>query len=317
MQIHPDVPDGLLADQGRLRQLVMNLVGNAIKFTSAGEVLVEVSLASATEDAVVLHFAVRDTGVGIPPDKIDRVFLAFEQADASITRKFGGTGLGLAISQRLVELMHGRLWVESTPGAGSTFHFTVRAQLADLPLGPRPGRGREQLRNLRVLVVDDNRTNRVVLDEILRSWEMRCTTAADGQEALDLVHAAHRAGDPFALVITDAHMPEMDGFTLAERLKPDRDLHGAVVVMLSSGDRADDLERYAQAGIAAHLMKPVKQSELFDAIAALSGVRTPHESAAADDAASPGGARSRSCWPKTAWSTRSWPLVCWSGPATA
>jgi signal transduction histidine kinase/DNA-binding response OmpR family regulator/HPt (histidine-containing phosphotransfer) domain-containing protein len=265
--VQPQAPEGLRADAGRIRQVIVNLVGNAVKFTEKGEIGIDASLLHLNENVAEIHFQVRDTGAGIPAEKLGKIFEAFEQADVSTTRRFGGAGLGLAISRRLVELLGGRLWAESELGVGSVFHFTIRAELHDaIPPRPTPGKC-ERLRGLKTLIVDDNATNRLVLEEILNSWDMRPSTAGGAQEALLLVRAAHEAGQPFSLVITDANMPEMDGFMLAESLKTDRDLHGAVVLMISSGDRARDDQRCQQAGVARYLMKPVKQSELFDAIA--------------------------------------------------
>jgi len=266
-EIAPDVPDGLVGDVGRLRQIVVNLVGNAIKFTERGEVVVSVDCAARRGDQVELHFAVRDTGIGIPPEKISRIFQAFEQADTSTTRRFGGTGLGLTISSRLVESMGGRIWVESRVGAGSTFHFTaVFTVRYDEVREPERGLV-PPLEGLKVLIVDDNATNRLILAEIVRNWRMRSATAAGTDEALAAIAAAEAAGDPFRLILTDAHMPGRDGFALVEELRRRGAAQGVPIMMLTSGDHRDDLTRCEELAIARHLIKPIKQSELFDAIA--------------------------------------------------
>ncbi|MFN0020666.1 MAG: response regulator [Pirellulaceae bacterium] len=265
--IHSDVPDSLIGDPSRLRQVVVNLVGNAIKFTEQGEVVLMVRSESATNEEGLLHFSVSDTGIGIAQDKLDRIFLPFEQADASTTRKYGGTGLGLAISTRIVRLMGERLWAESQPGLGSTFHFTARFPLAkELPSKP-PSLKPEVVHDIRALVVDDNATNRLILDEMLRSWGMVPATVADAKAAMESLHKARLANQPFRLVIADVHMPNVDGFTLVDWIKQDRDLRDTLVVMLTSGAHPGDQNRCKELGVAAHLLKPVKQSELFDTIA--------------------------------------------------
>jgi len=261
----PDVPDALVGDPGRLRQILVNLVGNAIKFTERGEVVVKVEVESQNEDRVNLHFAVSDTGIGIPADKLGLLFAPFSQVDSSTTRKYGGTGLGLAISAQLAQLMGGRAWVESDVGRGSTFHFTaafLRSQNSPpiVPLQAMP------LSGLPVLVVDDNATNRRILHEILTSWNMQPTVVAGGREALAALDQARRAGSPFALVLLDGMMPEIDGFELAARIKEQPDLVGAALMMLSSADRKEDAARCRQLGVSAYLVKPVRQSDLLDAI---------------------------------------------------
>jgi two-component system, sensor histidine kinase and response regulator len=280
-----DVPDRVAGDPGRLRQVVVNLVGNAIKFTERGEVVVRVENAAQGPDGAFLHFAVQDTGIGIHKEKQQAIFNAFEQADASTTRRYGGTGLGLAISSRLVSLMGGRIWVESTPGQGSTFHFTARL---GLPKGPALSRvmGRPAtLRGLPVLVVDDNATNRRILEEVLSNWGMEPTLVDNGRAALDEMRRVAAAGKPFPLVLLDVMMPEMDGFTLAEHIKRHPELVGTPILMLSSSDRRADSTRCKELGIATYLTKPVKQSELLDAI--LTAVGTLPSPAPA--AAAPGG----------------------------
>jgi signal transduction histidine kinase/CheY-like chemotaxis protein len=269
--IRPDVPDDLLGDPIRLRQIIVNLVTNAIKFTDSGEVVVQVSIESQAPDAVWLHFAVRDTGVGIPPEKQRLIFDPFTQADGSTTRRFGGTGLGLSISKRLVELMGGAIWVESTPGAGSVFHFTALFALDHGPKIEKRSAEPASLSHLRVLVVDDNGTNRRILEEVLRNWRMKPTVVADAGQALAAMHVASSAGDPFSLILVDAMMPDIDGFALVEQIKQSTALAGASVIMLSSADNLRDGERCRTLGVARFLVKPVKQSDLLDAILSVFG----------------------------------------------
>jgi len=281
-EIHPDVPERLIGDAGRLRQVLVNLVGNAIKFTESGEVIVEVNCTSQTEHQAELYVLVRDTGIGIPPDKLASIFEAFEQVDTSTTRKFGGTGLGLAICSRLVALMGGRIWADSELDRGSTFHFTVRFDLAHGKPLPKPP---VVVQGTRVLVVDDNATNRRILDEIFRSWDMQPHSVAGASEALHVLREAFRSGTSFPLVLTDANMPEIDGFTLADQIKQDPEIGSTVIMMLTSGDRPGEIARCEQLGIAAYLLKPIKQSELFDAVVAALGVNAVDEQAPPSPAA--------------------------------
>jgi two-component system sensor histidine kinase/response regulator len=270
-----DVPETVIGDPVRLRQILINLVGNAIKFTDRGEVVVDVQLAgepladpgrSPSSDSCWLLFSVRDTGIGIPAEKQEMIFDAFAQVDSSTTRRYGGTGLGLAISSRLVQRMGGRIWVESEPGKGSTFHFTARfvhhRAALERPVRQEPGR----LRGLSVLVVDDNATNRFILAETLTQWQMRPTTVENAAAALEALESAYRCGEPFALVLLDAHMPEMDGFMLAERIHEHPDLTGATVMMLSSAAQPLESRRCQKLGLAAYLSKPIRQAELYRAI---------------------------------------------------
>jgi len=273
--IHPDVPHLVVGDYSRLRQIIVNLVGNAIKFTESGEVSLEAMRESHSEKDVTLHFVVADTGIGIPPEKQSAIFEMFEQADPSTTRRHGGTGLGLAIAARLISLMGGRIWVESEAGRGSRFHFVVRLDLAENepiePLPPEP----VSLHGMRVLVVDDNATNRRILDEVLRSWQMVPTAAPSAAEAIKLLLTAQQKGEPFRLVLTDAHMPRVDGFMLAEQIKQDPSMCSTVVMMLTSGDRPDDMQRCEDMRISAYLLKPIKQSELLEAIELALGITAP------------------------------------------
>ena len=285
-RVQPDVPERLVGDVGRLRQVVVNLVGNAIKFTDSGEVVLEVELQSQTEDEVLLHFTVVDTGVGVPEDKQAVIFDAFEQADTSATRQFGGTGLGLAISSRLVNLMGGRMWLESEVGRGSRFHFTACCRMSR---GAAPEVSLARVSGTRVMVVDDNATNRRIMEEILRNWGMEPESAASAQEALPLLRRAQRAGKACSLVLIDANMPEIDGFDLAEELKADGDLGSTVIMMLTSGDRPGDVARCEQLGVAAYLLKPVKQSELFDAIVMALGITSAEDETPETVVAQPSG----------------------------
>jgi two-component system sensor histidine kinase/response regulator len=285
--IQPDLPERLIGDAGRLRQIVVNLVGNAVKFTDAGEVVLDVERHSQSDAAVVLHFAVADTGIGIPHQKQASIFEAFEQADTSPTRRYGGTGLGLAICSRLVELMDGTIWLESEPGRGSTFHFTARFALPGEEAAVLAPEKPVVLRDARVLVVDDNPTNRRILEEMLRNWGMRPTAASGAKVALPLLREAHQSGQPFDLVLTDANMPELDGFDLARQVKQDPQLGSTVIMMLTSGDRPGDIARCEGLGIAAYLLKPIKQSELFDAIALAMGITAPEDELAEPGAAEP------------------------------
>jgi len=280
-EIHPDVPERLIGDVGRLRQILVNLVGNAIKFTETGEVVAEVTCRSQTEAEAELHFSVRDTGIGIPADKLAAIFEAFEQVDTSTTRKFGGTGLGLAICSRLVALMGGKIAVDSTLGRGSTFHFTARFGLARGKPLPKLS---VVVHGTRVLIVDDNATNRHILEEILRSWDMQPHSVAGARQAVQALRAAYRAGEAFPLVLTDANMPDEDGFSLAEQIRQDPELGSTLIMMLTSGDRPGEIARCEELGIAAYLLKPIKQSELFDAIVLALGVNAVDEETPAEPA---------------------------------
>jgi two-component system, sensor histidine kinase and response regulator len=274
--ITPDVPEILVGDAGRLRQVLLNVLGNAVKFTSVGEVVLRVDVETTKADRVTLHFAVTDTGIGIPPEKQRQIFSAFTQADSSTTRRYGGTGLGLAIVLRLVELMGGRLWLESTEGRGSTFFFTatfeLRHSVAARAARPKP----RALEGLRVLVVDDNATNRRILEEMLASWRMKPTTVSDAATAESALRRAAAAKTRFDLLISDCQMPDVDGFMLARRVKRDRRLAKTPIVMLTSVGQSDDLVRRQRANIDALLTKPVKHSDLLEAVSSLFGVATRH-----------------------------------------
>jgi two-component system sensor histidine kinase/response regulator len=267
-----DVPSHVVGDPVRIRQILTNLTGNAIKFTQTGEVVVEVSVTSPRDSDPELRFTVRDTGVGIPKDKQSIIFDPFSQADGSTTRRFGGTGLGLTISARLVTAMGGTLTVDSEPGHGSAFHFVVRlATVADPErIWPAPA----SMAGQEVLVVDDNRTNRKILVELLQAWGLRPTAVSSVPQALAFLTTATRDGHPIPLVLTDSHMPDADGFALAAEIKRMPALADAVVLMLTSGDYQGDLQRCKEIGVAAYLTKPVRQAELQAAITkALHAVR--------------------------------------------
>ena len=266
----PEVPRGLVGDAARLRQVVTNLVGNAIKFTEAGEVELSADCRQRSDQAIALHFAVRDTGIGIPKEKQAAMFEAFEQADNTSARRRGGAGLGLAIVSRLVSSMGGKVWLESEPGGGTTFHFTVRFDLA-----PEAAQGEVQLppqvQGLRVLVVDDNPTSGRVIEEMLRDWGVAPATATSGTEALGLLDQARRSGAPFNLILCDADMPEMDGFTLTEHIHAAVGAETRTVMMLTCLDSRGSVARCERLGVAACLLKPVSRWELRDAILVATG----------------------------------------------
>ena len=276
-----DVPDALIGDAGRLRQVLLNLIGNAIKFTEQGEVVVRVKCDSRASGvlmgpigptgpmgapAVVLQFEVKDTGIGIPLDKQQTIFQAFEQGDNSTTRRYGGTGLGLSIASRLVGLMGGTLTVESQPRHGSTFRFTARFELPSQPATASPPPAQVELRGLRVLVVDDNATNRLILQEWLRGWQTEPTAVADGLTALNALWRAVALGQPFGLVLLDGRMPGVDGLALAAEIRQNPELATCPLILLTSEDRPGRLNRPREAGIAAVLRKPIQQEELVEAV---------------------------------------------------
>ncbi|MFN3150267.1 response regulator [Bremerella sp.] len=260
------VPEVLIGDAGRLRQVVVNLLGNAIKFTTEGEVIMKVEVESRSESHIVLHFSVRDTGIGISEDKLDLLFKAFSQVDSSMTRKYGGTGLGLAISAQLVKLMQGEVWVESQIDKGSTFHFTAKFGLPKTRMPRSTPIEIEKLRGVPILVVDDNLTNCRVLHEMLTNWNMKPTTVTNGRDALSTLQQAYEDGEPFSIVLTDNMMPEMDGFTLAEQIRSRAELVGSTLMMLSSADRKEDASRCNIVGVDAYLTKPIRRTELLHAI---------------------------------------------------
>jgi len=273
-RVDADVPEWLIGDMARLRQIGVNLVANAIKFTERGEVVVSVSAKNRTPEGLGLHFSVRDTGIGIPAEKQKLIFAAFTQADTSTTRKYGGTGLGLAISQRLVKMMGGVISVESEPGKGSVFHVTVPLGFPGAAFVPPAAIEPGELRGLRALVVDDNETNRLILTEMLSQWGMAPEQTASADEAMRILKRESLGSNPFRVAVIDAHMPEMDGFMLAEHVKNTPTISSLIMLMLSSSTHSINMERGRQAGIAMFLTKPVQPSELLNAI--LNAVANPH-----------------------------------------
>ena len=263
-RIDPRVPEMVVGDPGRLRQVLLNLAANAVKFTERGEVTVQAEWDREEGESVWVLFSVTDTGIGIAPEKQATIFSAFSQADGSTTRRFGGTGLGLTISQKLVEMMGGRIEVSSVVGQGSCFHFRGRLgrSLAAGPATVRP----VNLEGVPVLVVDDNYTNRRVLAEMLSYWRMRPLAADGGRAALRLIREAGERGEPYRLILIDAHMPEMDGFGLTHEIRNDPALAGLALIMLSSAGQRGDAGRCRELGMAAYLTKPVGRSELCDTI---------------------------------------------------
>jgi two-component system sensor histidine kinase/response regulator len=263
--VRPEAPEHLIGDPGRLRQVLLNLTGNAIKFTEAGEIVVAAEVERVGDGEVTLHFSVSDTGIGIPAEKQQRIFEAFSQADASTTRIYGGTGLGLAISSSLVTMMKGRIWVESEPGRGSTFHFT--AVLGVPAAAPAAAAVADPaLRGMRTLIVDDSATNRRILHEMLEGWQMIPVAVESGEAALEALRAAHAAHRPFQLLLLDRHMPVMGGFALAERIRQLPHVTRPATIMLSSSGHKGDAERGRQLGIGVHLTKPITKLELELAI---------------------------------------------------
>src|SRR6266436_1736352 len=273
-EVAPEVPEVVRGDSGRLRQVIINLVGNAIKFTEKGEVTLKVQLEGVHEHDRTMRFTVADSGIGIPREKLQSIFDPFSQADSSTTRKYGGTGLGLTISNRLVTMMGGKIWVESEVGHGSQFHFTARLGIADTKvievgeIAPP-----EILRSVKVLVVDDNRTNRRILEGMLGRWEMKSSSVPDGEAALAKLSEAQEAGEPFALILMDMHMPNMDGFELIDRIRRSPYPSTVTIMMLTSAGHRGDAARCQELGVAAYLLKPIRQSELREAIARVLGAR--------------------------------------------
>jgi CheY-like chemotaxis protein len=269
--IPPDVPALLRSDPGRLRQILTNLLNNAIKFTEKGEVVLRVSKVGETDGYATIRFDVTDTGIGIPPEVQKRLFQAFSQADASTTRRYGGTGLGLAIAKQLVTIMEGKIGVHSEPGKGSTFWFSAQFEKQAGPPRQPEKRNRTLYNHLRVLVVDDNATNRQILRHQLFAWKMEKGSAASGYEALKILRAAAAAGTPYHLALLDMQMPEMDGLTLARAIKSEPEIANTRLIILTSLGKVMSTEEFKSAGIDAYLVKPVKQSRLFDAVVSAMG----------------------------------------------
>jgi two-component system, sensor histidine kinase and response regulator len=264
------VPDAVVGDPGRLRQVLVNLVSNALKFTERGEIVTTVALQEQNGRDIQLHFSVRDTGIGISPDKLETVFLAFEQEDTSTTRQYGGTGLGLAIAQRFVHLMKGGIWVESKMGSGSTFHFLATLQRANAEEMPPQRRTANVPAGLKVLVVDDFEVNRRIVLEMLKAWGLAGEGVSDAVTALTMLKAAAESGEPYRLLLTDVNMPHMDGFMLVEQMQQSVAEPRPKVILLTSGERSDEMER-RRLTIDGRLLKPIKQSDLFDVIAEVLG----------------------------------------------
>jgi signal transduction histidine kinase/CheY-like chemotaxis protein len=271
-EVTHEVPEVVRGDSTRLRQIVVNLVGNAIKFTDAGEVVVKVQIENELPAALCLRFTVSDTGIGVPPEKQKAIFDPFSQADSSTTRKYGGTGLGLTISSRLASMMGGDMWVESAVGRGSQFHFTVKLETTgNSVVGPRALP--EILAGVKALIVDDNSTSRGILEALLSRWGMKPTSVAGGEQALAHLAAAADAAEPFRLIVTDMHMPVMDGFQFVERVRQRPDLSAATIMMLTSAGFRGDSSRCQDLGVSAYLLKPIRQSELREAITRVLGAR--------------------------------------------
>jgi two-component system sensor histidine kinase/response regulator len=275
-RILPDVPEVLVGDPGRLRQILMNLAGNAIKFTERGEVVMRVERESETEDKICLHFTVSDTGLGIPVEKQRLIFEPFVQVDGSTTRKYGGTGLGLTITRHLVEMMGGEIRVESREGKGTSLRFSAHFDLSKKPFMEPPAFEPFDIRGLRVLVVDDNATNRRILEEILANRGMKAAGASNARRALAAMEQAKGLGLPYALVLLDAVMPGMDGFALAEEVRKRPGLVGVVIMMLTSAGERGDAARCRELGISAYLIKPIKQSDLLNTIMAVLAYKQKH-----------------------------------------
>ncbi len=281
LRIAPEIPTALVGDPARLRQVLINLIGNAIKFTEQGEVIVRVERDPEDAAAGALRFAVCDTGIGVPEETRELIFAPYSQVDTSTTRKFGGSGLGLAISREVVELMQGRIWAESSIGAGSTFYFTARFAVGSKP-PPRAPSGPMDLKDVKTLVIDDNTTNRLILREMLSRWGAVVTEAEGGEQGLAELLRAQQAGVPYALVLLDCRMPAVDGFQVAEQIHQHPAMAGTTILMLTSENRAGDVARGRALGVAAYMVKPVKRAELLEAIQeARAGTAPPVERPAA------------------------------------
>jgi two-component system, sensor histidine kinase and response regulator len=267
-EVRPEVPEFVVGDPTRIRQVIVNLVGNAIKFTERGEVVLEAAVEALHGDRLQLHFKVRDTGIGIPLEKQKSIFEAFSQADNSTTRRYGGTGLGLTISASLVRIMGGEIWVESVPAEGSCFHFTTSLGIvnaAGLPAPSSPA-DRVSVAGVAVLIVDDNSTNRRILTDLLRAWRMKPVAVTSAAKALSMLYRASEQRHPFPLVVTDVHMPDMDCYGLVERIKESPQIAGATILMLTSGGKPGEAARCRELGVSAYLTKPVRPGELRAAV---------------------------------------------------
>ena len=273
-EVDPEIPHVVRADSNRLRQIIFNLIGNAIKFTHDGEVALKVEREKHEDGDDLFHFTVSDTGIGIPHDKLDAIFQPFAQADSSTTRRYGGTGLGLSISMRLVHMMGGKIWLESEVGKGSQFNFTVRLKIPESQaIAPSVIASPDSLLNVKVLIVDDNQTNLRILEGMLTRWGMRTTTVTGGEQALVQLFAALKVADPYALILTDMHMPVMNGFTLIEHMRQVPEFAAATIMMLTSAGHQGDATRCKDLEVAAYLLKPIRQPELREAIGRVLGAR--------------------------------------------
>jgi two-component system, sensor histidine kinase and response regulator len=264
--IAPDVPTALAGDPGRLRQVILNFTGNAIKFTEKGQVVIEAKTEKEEETSTTLHFTVTDTGIGIPPDKLDDIFESFRQVDSSVTRRYGGTGLGLTISKQIVRMMNGRVWVESEPGKGSVFHFTVPFSLSRAEIRKPASPEAVDIAGIRALIVDDNALNRQIYREMLSKWGLIYGEARDGEGALEELKRAFESGDPYRLMLLDLQMPGIDGFELAEKVMESPYGAGLEIVVLTSAGQPGDADRCREMGISGYLQKPARMAELFDTI---------------------------------------------------
>jgi CheY-like chemotaxis protein len=261
--IPSNVPDAVIGDPGRIRQILVNLIGNAIKFTAEGEVAVSAKLEEETNEEICIQFSIADTGIGIPPEKQDKIFNAFEQADGSTTREYGGTGLGLSITALLVEMMKGRIWVQSEMGKGSVFHCMIWLSRSTEPASRRIASDVSSLKGIKVLVVDDNATNRRIVEESLRTWGIKSTSVDGGKAALEEMKKAETSGRSFSIVLVDYMMPGMDGFELTEKIRADPSIANATVIMLTSAGQRGDAARCLELGISAYLLKPINQQQLL------------------------------------------------------
>jgi len=263
--VAPDVPTDLIGDPNRLRQVILNLIGNAIKFTNAGQVVLRVEKDPESHEPGMLRFMIADTGIGIPQDKLGLVFDSFTQADSSTTRKYGGTGLGLSISKRLVNLMGGWIWADSVPGKGSTFYFTARFGIQPSPL--RIASPVEiNLHGVKTLVADDNATNRLILKEALSSWGAMVTEVPGGEETLAELQRAYAAAEPYQLLLLDCRMPDINGFQVLEKINETSGMAGMTVVMLTSDNRSPDIAQTYKLRLGGYLVKPIRRSDLLKAI---------------------------------------------------
>ncbi|OQX96426.1 hypothetical protein B6I21_01075 [candidate division KSB1 bacterium 4572_119] len=283
--IEPDVPSMLKGDSGRLRQILTNLIGNAIKFTAKGEIALHVSLDKEYENYAIIHFSVTDTGIGIPRNKIERLFKSFSQVDTSTTRKYGGTGLGLTISKQLVELMQGQIGVRSVPGKGSTFWFTIKMkkQSVDKVAIVDENDIVQLLQNCRILVVDHNATNRHVLKSILSSWECKSDVVPDAGRAIEKMSSAAKNNEPFNIAILDKHLPDMDGEALGEKILKDEYLAETKIILMTSIANRNEKKRLEENGFKSYLTKPIKQSQLYNCLMTLIGQKQMGVSASQGD----------------------------------